>query len=134
MQELQLLPTSLHSNPQRETGNFFYVASKEGRKLCTLRTWAFDSCGIWELHGMWGALGLCKSAQDLVDFCQNIETAYKYMPNRPDSWFASEFLLSLSESIHPGWLKEGHQKIKCIDSFLNRAHGPNKLFLYRISL
>lgn len=98
--------------------------------LCSLDTWGFASCAVHNLF-KFNAGGFSSSkttADKLFAFILKKSEGLSYQPK------TMYFLLSSSQLGKPE-LKSltVHPKVKQVDCFINQAHGPNKVFLYRYS-
>lgn len=103
--------------------------------LADYQHWAFDSCGVDSLFNLktYGYTGIDKTNMTLFE---------EYHPhliewlktNSPGIWKPQEYLMALSTTQTkqlPKMLQ--HPCVKEVDSFFNKAHGPNRIHIIRIS-
>jgi hypothetical protein len=118
-------------------GEFYTLIFKEGSKenlvehsVCNVNTWGFRSCAVMNLSG-WNTYPL----QTVLERF-NPEQMFKFLTENNGSWSPKEayFLISTSQKTNPVFRKIFTlSTVKEIDSFVNKAHGPNSMFLYRWS-
>lgn len=104
---------------------------EEGLKkhLCFLNTWAFSSCAAFSIQNF----ANCKLSIEEVD------ALFEFLNSRECStcWSPQEvyFLLSPNQVINEqGQALSNHPNVKKVDTFTNKAHGGNKMSLFRYSL
>lgn len=97
--------------------------------LCYLNTWAFSSCAAFSLQNF-GNSALSKEEVDGLFIFLNSEECNT-------CWSPEEvyFMLSAYQlGTHQGQNLSKHLNVKKVDSFSNKAHGPNSVYLFRYSL
>lgn len=105
-----------------------YTLMVGGTGICYYTHWGFSSCGVDLLHSFksFGYSPLENNHEELFEWLKE---------NSPQSWKPQEFYMCLSTA-QIGCLKKTlkHPCVKLVDRFENKAHGPNYLHLYRVSL
>lgn len=97
--------------------------------LCKYESWAFASCGVDQLYSF-------NSCASFWDEKENITALNKWLTtNSPGGgWNPLNYMFAITETQAanmPGLVK--HPMVKQIDEFLNEAHGPNKIMVFRMS-
>lgn len=102
----------------------------ESRRVCYVQTWGFDSCAVMNLYSFNGLYGWKDkfNADEFFNFLRTVDD-----PN----WKPREayFLVSTQQLKDNDTVRKlvAHPKVKAKDKFLNKAHGPNCVTLFRWS-
>lgn len=99
-------------------------------RICTIHTWGFSSCAVFNLMNFTNSLGDAKNAAFSAD------EFYTFLGSLMPDWKPKEayFLLS-TQQLECTLLQKlvKHKEVKLRDRFTNKSHGPNEMFLYRWS-
>jgi hypothetical protein len=111
-----------YTSDSDKTGTVFF----NGKQLCDIRGWAFHSCAC---HGLenWNTWAIQEAAFTGDEF-------WEFLSSKHLGWIPDETMLLISDTQLP-FLKKiwQHPKVKLRDKFLNKAHGPNCVYLFRYS-
>jgi hypothetical protein len=110
----------------------------DGVTLCEYQAWAFSCCGLASMYGFHNHSYNWQGPNNYALLEKHHEALFEFLktakaPN--DTWCPQEFFLCLAANqlaYLPTMLK--HPCVKEVDHFLNKAHGPYKLHLFRISI
>jgi hypothetical protein len=132
-----------------KSGGLFCLMLGE-RVLCDYTHWGFDSCGIDLLHNFksYAYHGLTAAERrDLYDkgkmiptnfdlFRDNFDELCKFLYNTsPRNYRPQEFLMAISDmQVTSFGSVLNDDRIKEVDRWENKSHGPSDIHLYRISL
>lgn len=101
-----------------------------GEIICKVEEWAFSSCAPMAFFGM-GANLKWWNTENIARLLKFLETARHH-----SVYLAKEVYVQLSSGqkriICQDFLN--HPNIKEIDSYMNKAHGPHSVHLFRISV
>lgn len=99
--------------------------------ICTVKTWGFSSCAVWQLQD-WYTWNMAKGYTP--------EQFWEFFTTKMDGldgdWLPTEiyFLVSDGQRNTEAFKKlVSVPNVRRIDKFLNKAHGPNHVHLYRWS-
>jgi hypothetical protein len=114
-----------------EVGGTFFLDA-DGDPICEYQSWAFSSCGLATLYGF-------KNFHRYEFLNDHHEELFQWLehniPPNGGRWKCQEYLMALStkqQGLLLPMLK--HPCVREVDHFLNKAHGPNYIHLYRMSL
>lgn len=112
------------------TGAIRYkVGNNEPDFVCKIETWAFNSCACF-------ALTKFNEAYQFKFNEENTDVFFKYIETLDDDWKPCEFYFMLSKSqLLNNRFKYlfQHPNVKLRDVFMNKSHGPNRVYLFRYS-
>ena len=111
-------------------GTIKYKDGGETKYVCKIETWAFGSCACF-------ALSRFNDAYHFKFNAENIDKFFKYICTLDEDWKPQEFYFMLSKSqLKLGRFKLmfNHPNVKLRDVFMNKSHGPNKVYLFRYSV
>lgn len=127
-----------------KSGGLFYVCIN-GSTVCEAEHWAFTSCGVATLFNFkqynWMQPRIAKPGGGFItnwDFLEEHHDAlFQWMQSAcfgSDTYIPKEFLMALSDMqvcMLPKML--AHRKVRLVDQFMNKSHGPSAINIYRIS-
>lgn len=98
-------------------------------RVCKVEEWAFSSCATLAFYSL--SMNLKWWTKENIDkLVMSLPNLHSY-----SGYAAQEVYLQPSDTqkkmLPPAFFE--HPNIKEIDSYTNKAHGPNKVYLYRIS-
>lgn len=111
-------------------------------QLCGLDHWAFDSCGIVSLF----SFARYNPAQNWWKEKENTEAFVKFLTNLKfpcDNWIPNEYIFALAgfqfksnDKFSPAYMNHlvKHPKVRRLDRFTNKAHGPAHIYMFRLSI
>ena len=129
--------TSSQNAPMKSSGKILKISQlREGRgpqELFTVETWGMSCCGV---HILKQLSYVSLTLEEWEKFFEWWETKKEEdWKDMGDQWNPGEFYFLLSDDG-----KEGKQNtllalenVKKVDTFMNHAHGPSRLHLYRYS-
>ena len=104
----------------------------ENVRVCALEDWAFACCGATSLHGLGGSYYKSfdwshKQVDEFVQFAKDTPSSTGHK--------VREFYFLLTDT----QVKEfsalvAHPNVRLVDRYFNKAHGPENLNLYRLSV
>lgn len=112
-------------------GQHGYIQRKsDGYNVCRVESWGFTSCAVGVITQMSHYMG---------NTLEEIDQLFKFIcENVAEDWSPNEFYFMVSDyqlkAIGCVQLMVTHPNVKKRDVFKNKAHGPNKVHLYRYSL
>lgn len=136
---LNLLTGKYGSLPGQPAGGRFLITipNQEGRVItvCTIDHWALDSCGLASLFGF----GRDYEANEWWNNQENVEAFVTYLTTLAfpcDNWQPKEYIFSVATWQLKTYMNKlvSHPKVKRMDRFINKAHGPAHIYLYRLSI
>lgn len=105
----------------------------EGYQAFTLEEWSLNSCAMANFHKFDG----WQSPKALNDPL-TVDALLKYLRENKDVWYHNwrprEYLFLFSANqikLFKGFIK--NPKVKLIDRWANKSHGPNDIYLFRLS-
>lgn len=110
-------------------GTIKYKDGGESQYVCKIETWAFGSCACF-------ALSRFNDAYKFRFEADNIDKFFEYICILDEDWKPKEFYFMLSKSqlkLDRFKLMFNHPNVKLRDVFMNKSHGPNKVYLFRYS-
>lgn len=111
-------------------GTIKYKDEGESKYVCKIETWAFGSCACF-------ALSRFNDAYKFRFEADNIDKFFDYICTLDEDWKPKEFYFMLSKSqltLDRFKLMFNHPNVKLRDVFMNKSHGPNKVYLFRYSV
>lgn len=115
----------------KQTGrNIGIVKDEQLGTLCYLRTWGFSSCAVWMLDNF--------ITWNFNDNRFDADQFWEFFKTKPEGlgedWLTCEVYFLLADP-QLGSLKKliEHPNVRKRDKFLNKAHGPNRVHLFRWS-
>ena len=111
-------------------GTIKYKDEGESKYVCKIETWAFGSCACF-------ALSRFNDAYKFRFEVDNIDKFFDYICTLDEDWKPKEFYFMLSKSqlkLDRFKLMFKHPNVKLRDVFMNKSHGPNKVYLFRYSV
>ena len=111
-------------------GTIKYKDEGESKYVCKIETWAFGSCACF-------ALSRFNDAYNFRFEADNIDNFFDYICTLDEDWKPKEFYFMLSKSqlkLDRFKFMFNHPNVKLRDVFMNKSHGPNKVYLFRYSV
>jgi hypothetical protein len=109
------------------TGVIYKQQPHDKTRVCNVTSWGMGSCAVATLQN-WG--WTCRVRLDELDsffhfICEEVD----------EDWKPCEFYFLLSDSQKRREFKHliQHPNVRLRDKFVNKSHGPNKVYLYRYS-
>lgn len=109
----------------------------DGKKICEYVSWAFTSCAIDAFQRLsYVAYADVNPFNDKKIFEKLIEFLRTKCPdNKHTTWKPQEFYFCVdSGQLHYLKALTSHPKVRRVDKFTNKAHGPNDMHLFRLSI
>ena len=98
------------------------------------KQWSMNCCGLHELYNVlsgppWWSTATQKDITSLFDWLNTRKV-------NTNTWRAKEWILCLSKDQVNEEMKRfvKHPKVRLLDKFRNKAHGPSSIYLYRYSM
>lgn len=107
-----------------KTGGIYEMQDGEFyKRICNIHTWGFQSCAV---HNLQSFGYVPTSFEDFWDYVDTLDGSL--------TWHPGEVYFLLSDTQLLNWRKfTEFPNVKKIDRFLNKAHGPNHVNLFRYS-
>lgn len=120
----------INPNQKKENSGSFCILMDGDQRVCNAEEWAFHSCGTMMFYNM--------SINPNWWTKANIDRVIQALPvlsTGKSSYKAQEVYLQISSGQLKNYFQAflTHPNIKEVDVYTNKAHGPHKLHLFRIS-
>ncbi len=128
--------TKLGDQPPNYNNGYLINVHCNGRRVCQRQHWALASCGLSGLARFSDYGGLFSVGDDLDEFFRFLNRAVtKVEDHYIDEWRAGEFIFALSDPQTESFKAlVSHPQVRLLDRWYNKAHGPNHMHLYKLSL